>query len=190
MYARRHPQHRSLQITFALKDRSSCISTGHLKGIKRPQPPRILGTHHPFPHPTHSYSDTTTYNDHVACIFTSNYIHRLYIAPRLQAQTAGYTTCRARPTPVPETGEEGGQAGGETRQEFTARRTDIGIMIHVWGHISWIQLAWAIIKRTVFYIVWAICILLLTIWIPFFTVCLFKVLRSLREPRNLREPRK
>lgn len=57
-------------------------------------------------------------------------------------------------------------------------------MIHVWGHISWIQSAWAIVKRTVFYIVWAICILLLTIWIPFFTVCLFKVLRSLREPRK------
>lgn len=41
MYARRHPQHRNLQITSALKDTSSCSSPRHMKAIKRPQPPRI-----------------------------------------------------------------------------------------------------------------------------------------------------
>lgn len=147
----------------------------------------------PFPHPTPN-SDTT-HNDDVACIFTSSYIHRLYIGPHSQARGSVYTTCRARPaparpTPVPETGEEDGQAGSETRQESTARRPDTGheyttrlpdsgIMIHFGGHLSWVQPTWVIIERTIFYIVWSICIGLLTIWIPFFAVCLFKVLRSL-----------
>lgn len=58
-------------------------------------------------------------------------------------------------------------------------------MIQFGGHLSWVQPTWVIIERTIFYIVWSICIGLLTIWIPFFAVCLFKVLRSL-----LREARK
>lgn len=186
---------RTYRSHFPSRTTSSCTSPGHIKGIKRPQSPRNLETSHPspFPHPTPN-SDTT-HNDDVACIFTSSYIHRLYIGHHSQARGSVYTTCRARPaparpTPVPETGEEDGQAGSETRQESTARRPDTGheyttrlpdsgIMIHFGGHLSWVQPTWVIIERTIFYIVWSICIGLLTIWIPFFAVCLFKVLRSL-----------